>query len=461
MKIAVLGGGISGLSAAWKLGLRQDTQISVYEKADRIGGVCGYHEFEGLRMDLGAHKIYSLLPGIMDEFKELGGERLIRVKKDHRIIIRKHLLDYPVKFGQLLPLFSPFEIVKLGLSIMETMIKTPFVKKPVSYEEYCVAVFGKEIYRIVFQPLAEKAWGDPRTLSADIARTRIPTKNIFDLLFRVIGLTKETKDTNAEYMLYPKRGFYDICECMAERIVERRNTIHNNCRPEKINIKNNKIESVIFAGLGEVKADLIVSTIPLDELFMLLYPDRRGAVDFIPMRHSIIVYFAVNKPKAINNQWIFCADKELLFSRITEQKLISSEYFPKDKTIISCDFTCDADSAISKENDESIAGACIEGLEKLQILKKADVTNFSVLRLPYFYPVYRIGYEEILKNIVTEINKIENIITSGRLGLSTYINIDHCLDMSNFIASSLLQNMKPSDINSNLLKMVWRYRIVD
>ena len=462
-KIIILGGGPSGLSMAWQIGLLKQGESALYEKADNVGGVCGYYDFNGLKLDYGPHKIYSVLPGIMDAFRDLAGDRIKEVEKSHKIIVRGRILDYPVKLGQILSLFTLSEVIALGFSILATVVKKPFIKNTVSYEDYCIGIFGKKVYDTVFRSLAEKIWGDPKTLSADIARTRIPARSVFDLIFRMIGLKKESEHTNAKFMLYPPRGFYDICECMADKVKEQGCAIHLRRKPIRFVREGNRIKSVIFDDMSEQKVDLVISSIPLEELMGLLYPEDINAAGkyFIRMRNCMVVYFLISKPRVMEDHWIFCADKETAFSRISEQKLFSDMGFPGDKTVVSCDFTCDEDDAVWKEKDSDIAERCIRDLEKLKLLGPCDVIDYRVARIPHFYPVYDIGYEKKIVALFDKINQTENIICTGRLGLCSYNNIDHCLDMGILIAKGLAQGKQPAHINNELLQRARPYRIID
>ncbi|MFH1754038.1 MAG: NAD(P)-binding protein [Candidatus Omnitrophota bacterium] len=463
-KITVLGGGPSGLAAAWQLVRLKQGQIALYEKGETIGGICGYHLLNGYRLDYGPHKIYSVLPGIMDEFRELGKDRLREVKRKHRIVIRRRLLDYPVKLGQLLALFSLPELVSFGVSLLETMIKQPFRHTPVSYEDYCVKVFGTKVYEVVFKPLAKKIWGDPLKLSADLAMTRIPTKSIYDIIFKLLGLKKESKDADADIVLYPHRGFYDICECMKEKIESGGGRVHLRRRPVKLIHNGRAIRSIVLDNGDEVRTDLLVSSIPVRELTALLFPeDSIQDDDLIRMRHSIVVYIIVNKSRVLDDHWIFCTDtdEDIIFSRISEQKLFSDVGLPKESTILSCDFTCDEGDPIWREDDTVIAGRCIKGLEKIGIISGKDVAGHGVARIPHFYPVYDIGYKERIDKLFEKINQIENIICTGRLGLFNYNNIDHCLDMGIFLAKEVAGGKRPPDVNRGLLSKSKSYRIID
>ena len=51
MKVAVVGGGISGLSAAWLLAKRHD--VTLYEAASRVGGHANTVEVDGVAVDTG------------------------------------------------------------------------------------------------------------------------------------------------------------------------------------------------------------------------------------------------------------------------------------------------------------------------------------------------------------------------------------------------------------------------
>jgi protoporphyrinogen oxidase len=108
-----------------------------------------------------------------------------------------------------------------------------------------------------------------------------------------------------------------------------------------------------------------------------------------------------------------------------------------------------------------LAGRCVGDLEKLRLINAPDVSAYRVARIRDFYPIYETGYKEKLGRFFRRINGIGNIVCAGRLGLASYNNIDHCLDMGIYLAESLAQGKGAPSINEDLLRRAGSYRIVD
>ena len=77
MKIAVLGGGIAGLAAAFHLGRRHE--VTLFEACDRLGGNISTEELEGCRVEWGPNGWLDNEPATLELVKALGLEaRLVK-----------------------------------------------------------------------------------------------------------------------------------------------------------------------------------------------------------------------------------------------------------------------------------------------------------------------------------------------------------------------------------------------
>ncbi|MFF0487986.1 FAD-dependent oxidoreductase [Nocardia sp. NPDC004068] len=76
MRVAVIGGGISGLVAAYRLraALGETLELTLFERRDRVGGILRTRDIEGDPVDLGAEAFVGRRPEIPALMRELGIE---------------------------------------------------------------------------------------------------------------------------------------------------------------------------------------------------------------------------------------------------------------------------------------------------------------------------------------------------------------------------------------------------
>ncbi|RJQ45288.1 MAG: FAD-dependent oxidoreductase [Nitrospiraceae bacterium] len=467
-KLVVLGAGIGGLSAGYFLTRNGKYEVTILEKSQDIGGVCGSFTHDGFVLDYGAHKLYSVIPGILDEIRGVMDGRLLKVLKKNRIFLRGHLLDYPLKLGNLAKALGLGTFLKLGVGYAVTFVMGLIDRKPAaSYEEYILKRFGRGTYELVFEPLADKVWGDPSTLHPDMARTRLPASGGVDVILRLLGIKKESKETSAEYFYYPKKGFGDFPGTLREKIEEKGGKVFTNALPQRVIISDDKIVGIEVLMDGQpsvLSCDYVVSSIPLSALGELVFPgdDKfNSAVQKLEFRNVILVYIFVNRPVILEDQWIFFPEREYIFSRIFEQKQMNPDLGPAERTSICCDFTCTNDSWQWKAGDDEIAAKCVEGLKKSGFVKDSEVSGHLVVRFPNFYPRYDLKYQEKIKEVTLKFRELDNLLLTGRIGMYNYNNADHCFDMGKFITEKITEGKQISNIMEELEQRVANYRIVD
>lgn len=469
--VIILGGGIGGLSVGWELALKGHYRVIVVERASEIGGACGTFRCDDFLLDYGPHKSYSVLPGIMDKLRQLMGDEFIKLEKKNTLYLFGNHLKYPVSMIDLALKMGPKNLIESGFSMLKTIFKVKKADSVNSYEEYVINKFGRKIYKLVFEPLAEKVWGDPSTLSADIARTRIPSVSIIDTALRAVGLKKESNMTDAKYFYYPKKGFGRIPEVMAEEIKRYGGIVHTNAKPVRILHNGTKINGLEIEHQGKIQtisSDIFISSIALDSLVVLLGGETDSSLKEafasskkLQYRNAFLVYVFLNKDSITDQHWIFFPERDVIFSRVFEQKRLSQEMGPQNHTVLCCDFTDYEDGKLWKQSDEQLAELCINDLEKVGLIKREWVERTHVRRLPKFYPRYDLSYKETVTVLYDSLMKFDNLLCTGRVGFYNYNNSDHCVDMAGFIAEKLEAGVNTCQIWSELEHRVASYRIVD
>ena len=110
-RIAIIGGGIAGLSAAYELDLNRrqgaDIDYVLYEASSRLGGVVHTERVEGCLVEAGPDSFLSSKPWAMELIGELGLEGEVIGSNDHlrKTFIRKsgRLVEMPDGLQFLVP----------------------------------------------------------------------------------------------------------------------------------------------------------------------------------------------------------------------------------------------------------------------------------------------------------------------------------------------------------------------
>jgi protoporphyrinogen oxidase len=468
-KVVVLGAGVGGLAAGYFLARTGKYQVAVLEREPVIGGLCASFERDGFVLDYGAHKLYSVIPGILDEIRTLMGDRLVRLPKKNRIFLDGQLVDYPLRLGNLARVLGPAKSVKLGLGYGIELVRRLFNRRPPkNYEEYIVNRFGRPTYQLVFEPLADKVWGDPSTIHPEMARTRLPSLGAMDLILKLVGLKKETAETNAEFFYYPRAGFGDWPQALAEGIRANGGDVLVGVDVKGLEMKAGSVKSVktVFNGKNRTfDCDYLVSSLPLPVIGQMIFgnsnPEFSKAVQGLQFRHLILVYLVLNRPLVLEDQWIFFPQRNVVFSRIFEQKQMNPELGPTDHTVITADFTAAEGSELWQTSDELLVQQVVSGLVATSFIRSAEVSDFWVIRRKNFYPRYDLNYAKKMKIVSDKLQAVPNLLTTGRIGMYNYNNSDHCTDMGRFIAQHLASGVNPPDIWRALERRVADYKIVD
>jgi protoporphyrinogen oxidase len=465
--VVVLGGGVAGLAAGHYLA-RGGWPVTVVERNPVVGGLCGSFQSHGFTLDHGPHKLYSVVPGILDEIRGLLGPSLIEHTKRNRVRLLGRFMDYPLSMGNLLPLLGPVRAAGLGLSYAAAAARGLVNgSEPRSYEDYVVRRFGRGVYELVFEPLARKVWGDPKLLSAELARARIPSGGAAELILRLLKVKEATPDEDAPFFYYPRGGFGEFPKRLAEEIVKAGGRVLTSATPVALERDGSRIRAVEVQQDGttqRIESETVVSSIPLQTLSGLLFPGDVVAAEEaarLRLRDLALVFLVLRQERVSDDHWIFFPEREYPFNRMFEQKSMDASLGPKDRTAVCCDLTCDAGDAVWSAPDEQLARRCFDAIVGAGLSAPDRLEGGFVRRFRSFYPMYTIDFRERLGRVYERVKAPENLVPTGRLGMFNYNNSDHCLDMGRFIASEMGEGRPPRQVWAGLEERVRTYRIID
>jgi len=479
----IIGAGPAGLTAALEFARRSEIKPIVLEASHEIGGISRTIRYKGNRMDIGGHRFFSKSDRVMDWWRELmpvaSGEdgaaehavryqnkertvtatdtdsdlvMLVRPRKS-RIYFLRNFFNYPLSLdAATLRLLGIKRTFKIGLGYLRAKL---FPRKPEkTLEDFLINRFGVELYLTFFKSYTEKVWGVPcDQISAEWGAQRIKGLSLRTAILHFLKKTfsrkksgdvaqKETETSLIEKFLYPKYGPGQLWEHVADLVKEKGGEIRLGWRVSGLRTEGGRVAAVEAVNdVGEkttVAADYVFSTMPIRELIHGLDcevpANVREVSDGLIYRDFVTVglladKLSVTEPDGglLRDTWIYIQEPDVLVGRLQ----IFNNWSPymvadPDKVWIGLEYFCYETDPLWRMPNAEIAAFAISEVEKIGILKAADVSDSHVVRVAKTYPAY-FGTYDRFDEIVAFVNKFDNLYLVGRNGMHKYNNQDHSM----------------------------------
>ena len=254
-RVAIVGGGITGLSAAHRLLELADEQgqsieITVFESQSAAGGWIGTIDQKDYLIDTGADMFITNKPAAIELCKRLGlEEELIKTNPRYRgALILKDGKPVPVPLGFELmtpsrigpmvktPLLTPLGKLRMGLEYLIPRRQSPsgLDQDDESLADFVKRRFGQEALTRLIQPLVAGIYtSDPEKLSlrATLPRFLDMERDQRSLIKAIRKQKRETKSgdaTGARYGLFAafRGGMQTLTQTLAERVSERGSVLY-------------------------------------------------------------------------------------------------------------------------------------------------------------------------------------------------------------------------------------------
>lgn len=445
-KIAIIGAGPAGLTAAYKLA-SLGHQVEIFEASKSVGGMSKTLPMWGQLVDLGPHRFFSNSKIINEFWLEVVENEYTKVNRLTRIYYQNKFYHYPLRAINALKNLGIFEALLCLLSYFKVKLKVN--KNIKSFEDWVISKFGYRLFSIFFKSYSEKLWGiSCKSIDSDFASQRIKKLSLSEAIKSIFITKNKTKHkTLVDEFMYPNYGTGYLYEKMAKKIKKNGGNINFETPISKIEL-NYKNENKILLELNTGKSELfdhMISSMPLTSLIKSIKaPDEiQNYAKKLKFRNTILVYLRLDIENAFPDQWIYIHSKELKTGRITNFKNWCKKINKGQKdTIICLEYWCyETDSMWSWEN-EKLINLAKEEINKTKLVNYDLIKDGNVVRIPRCYPVYSIGYKENLKPIREYLSKFENLSVIGRYGAFKYNNQDHSILMGLMAAKNISQNEK-------------------
>ena len=433
-RVVILGAGPSGLSIAWGFSGSESIKFTVLEAGSRVGGLSRTIEHDGVRLDIGPHRLSPQIPGIVDKIKGLLGDDLLAKENLHGVFFNERLYSYPPKASDFLNLNSCVCSLRFGASwaAARALDKLSVLRgrEALTFDKALLSHFGASFCRDVIFPMIEKVWGT-KELHAEFARIRFELPTFRKIARKVLSGKYRFNDS---VFYYPRHGFSQIWDTLQERLKTGRNAIETGASLDAIKCEtlDGPFEvSFIKDGRKEsITADRLVSTISnrtlLERLSVarLPFPFPVSPGDF--QSRTMILGVLVIEGFTLPSRVVIFPEPTYIFNRISEMNQFSDLGYPKGHSVLMIDVICDKSGRHATIDEASFNAELTESFLSLGWCKREAIKKAFSLKFPDAYPILsceRYAAQERLEDFLAG----TGVVLCGREASSDYNNAHNAI----------------------------------
>ncbi len=401
-KIAIIGGGLSGLAAAY-FAQAAGLNYIVIEKEKEPGGLCRSHYAEGFVFDYTGHLLH-----FSNEFAENFVLKLLKNKLSTRrrnsfISYKKKFIPYPFQYN----LSSLPEIEKTECF---TDFLDAYFKKKINYdnfEKWSLSYFGRGISKYFMLPYNSKLFKyNLKQIRTDWFGRYMPQPDFREMLNSIDSEKNQYRGYNSLFYYPAHSGINLLTKNLSNRI----KTLFCSMPVHKINPQKKWIETAA----QKIHYEILINTAPLPEFIEMLEPsikEREYCINNLEYTSVFNMNYGLETNIENNMHWIYFPEQKYEFYRTGFYHNFSSQMTP-----------CGKQSAyieVSYRNNNKID---LEFLKKIrtQFLNfgKYSKRNTKIildfpLDIKYAYVIYNKQRAAILENLNFYFKK-NNIHNAGR-----------------------------------------------
>ena len=430
----ILGGGLSGMTAAWYLQQGGEDHWQLYEKDGRVGGLARSVAVDGYLFDHGPHILFTIDAEMEALIRDLLGDNFHA--QERQAFIYHHAHDLYTRF--------PFQAHLYGLPVplvRECLVELVRAVQrfergefhPRNYEEWMRGVFGNGISERLMIPYARKIWTvEPSTMEFSWIGRRVPTPDYERIIAG--ALTGDVAQVGAtSHFWYPKRG---AIEPLPRALGKRLRNVHLQRQAVRVELPQ---KQVVFSDGAIVPFEHLLFSLPLPfipRLFTGVPPEVERACADLRYQGIYCINLGIDRPDISDKHWVYFYEDPFPFHRLSFPATFSPDTVPPGKSSIATEVAfsqwrpLDRDSAIERT---------IEALQLAKILSPDD--RIELVHTEEILPAYIIYDLDHAKNvaIIRAWLRENNIWNIGRFGEWQYFNMDHSMRSGKTAAEEILK----------------------
>ena len=400
MKIGIVGGGITGLTAAYQLS-KKGHKVSVFEENAELGGQMATFEVGENSLERFYHHIFTSDVEIIRLIGELGLSQMLRWL-DSRVGIYYKGKVYPFATPMDLIHFAPLSLIsriRLGLiSLWLRCYRNWHKIEEVTARDWIIKYAGRSAFEVVWEPLLKGKFGER---SNDVGMVWFWGKIHLRMASRGRGMQKEK-------LGYLMGSFGLITSALAECIRSAQGEIYTHSTVEHILVEGNRTKG-IKVGDKVVLFDAVIAAVPspiFHKLSPQLPPDYAQKLDGVQYQAAACLVLIINR-LFTPFYWINISDSSIPFVATVEHTNFVDETHYGGNRVLYVSNYLSPDSPLYKKNASELLAEYLPHLRKMNPAFNTDwVKELYLFREEAGQPIIGTNYSRQIPALGTPIERL-------------------------------------------------------
>ncbi len=412
-RILILGGGLTGLSAAIELSCAPVNWL-LLEKEETAGGLARSDELNGYTFDKTGHWLHLQNEDIRNDIMKWTSGEMMEVKRKSCSFSRGVLTGYP--FQVHLHGHEPALILECLKGLWEIKLGTR--KKPAHFREFIYQNFGRGIAENFLIPYNEKLWGvNTEDITSEWCKGFVPVPPVENVIAGAVGADLPEMGYNVKFLYPEKGGIGELPKALLRMLPQE--SVLTSCPVEKVDHRKKRA----YAGGEWLDYSTMISTAPLPDLAdMLVAPPQSVMRNSRMLRASPVVYLDVAvKPRVkMDYHWVYLPDREYPFYRVGVYSNAAPHMAPANGSSLYVEM---ADRDVSGGKNAVVQKA-LPALCSMGLLDSAEDILFTRLNvIPHGYVIYDHNRRRALTSLL-RFFRGQGIYSCGRYGSWIYSSME-------------------------------------
>lgn len=398
--IAVIGGGIMGVTTAYRLA-QHGVRVTVYERGDNLGGLAACMVYDGIRIDRFYHTILSSDMSMQTLIEESGVKDRL-----HFTATKQGFYDsgrlYPFNTPLDLMLFPPlnlFQRFRLGLQVLYSQLESDWRKiDQIPVEHWLLKVSGRGVWNKVWKPLLRAKFD---TTAADV-----PATYIWSRLRRMMGTRQGV--TSKEMMCYLENGYYTLIEALATICEKQGVDFRLNAQIEEIIIEKGRAVGVRTAE-GVMHFDAVISTLGSPILAGLIPDAPQTFRDLLAKQEylGVLCPLLILKQSLMPYYVLNITDESIPFTAAVETTNLIDPKHVNGHHLVYLPKYLAPDNEMARWPDDRVKTEWLKHLKRMfPAFDESSITEFMVQRARYVEPIRPMGTLDQIPAVKTPVDRL-------------------------------------------------------